>query len=92
MKKHIIKKELGGAFLALALLTAAVPTTQVKSATLEELQAQIQALLIQLQSLQGNAKNATCPLFTSNPAHFPHSGTVLVNFGQFEHKLDKSEV
>ena len=59
-----IKKGAAGGMLALALLVSA-PAPQAHAATLEELQAQVQALIAQLNALKGNT-GGTCAAFSSD--------------------------
>lgn len=66
MNYHSIKKGAAGGMLALMLLAAA-PAPQARAATLEELQAQVQALIAQLAALKGDTSTTgSCGLFTTD--------------------------
>jgi len=65
MKYNTIQKGVVSGMLALALITTAFPAPRAEAATLEELQAQIQVLLAQLNTLKGlpNGANACTTFF-----------------------------
>ncbi len=68
MKYTNIKKGAAGGLLALTLMTAGAPAPKAEAATLQELQAQVQQLLLQLQALQAAAGGgtATCTPFAGD--------------------------
>lgn len=66
MKYNTLKKGAAGSMLALTMVTTAVPAPRAEAATLGELQAQIQALIAQIQALKGNVPS-TSNLGSCNP-------------------------
>lgn len=63
-----LKNGFTGVLLAVMLATMALPAPRTEAATLQELQAQIQALLAQIQALQNNGSGTTsaCSPFTND--------------------------
>src|SRR3989339_154298 len=86
MKYNALKKSVIGGTLALALLTTAVPLPRAEAATLGELQAQIQALIAQIQLLKGNMPS-TSNLGSCNPLYVDmtlgRSGVEVTNLQKF---------
>lgn len=86
MKYDTFKKSAVGGMLALALMTTAVPAPRAEAATLEELQAQIQALIAQIQALKGNMPSTSnlgsCNPFTTDMT-VGRSGVEVTNLQKF---------
>lgn len=86
MKYDTFKKGAVGGMLALALMTTAVPAPRAEAATLEELQAQIQTLLAQLQNLKsqmpGSSNLGSCNPFTIDMT-VGRSGVEVTNLQKF---------
>ena len=59
MNYNTLKRGAVGGVLALALMTTAVPAPRAEAATLEELQAQIQTLIAQINALKGNVPGSS---------------------------------
>lgn len=66
MKYNTLKRGAVGGMLALALMITAIPAPRAEAATLDELQAQIQTLLAQIQALKGSMPS-TSNLGSCNP-------------------------
>jgi hypothetical protein len=67
MKYNTLRTSAVGGMLALAIVATALPAPRAEAATIEQLQAQIQVLLAQLQTLMGNAGGASaCSQFTGD--------------------------
>jgi len=86
MKLNKFKKGAVGGMLALALLTSAVPAPRAEAATLEELQAQIQTLIAQINALKGNVSGSS-NLGSCNPFSIDmtlgRSGVEVTNLQKF---------
>jgi peptidoglycan hydrolase-like protein with peptidoglycan-binding domain len=86
MKPITFKQQAAGGLLAMAMLTTALPAQRAEAATLEQLQAQIQVLLAQLEALKGgsssNSNLATCNPFAIDLT-LGRSGVEVTNLQKF---------
>lgn len=86
MKNNTLKKGVIGGMLALALMTTAVPAPRAEAATLQDLQAQIQSLLAQINALKGNVSSSsnlgTCSPFIADMT-LGRSGVEVTNLQKF---------
>jgi peptidoglycan hydrolase-like protein with peptidoglycan-binding domain len=82
MKYDYVKRSAVGGMLALTLLTAAAPIPRAEAATIQELQAQIQALMEKLQALNGTNASSVCTQFTTDLT-VGRTGTDVTRLQQF---------